>query len=115
MLAIVPPLAPPRIDFTRMLIAAGMRRCASLRRAGTDAEVGRDRIEAAAGHDARAGRSRRIFIARHHPLDPRHLAGQVAVIGARFLETLTIGSGREARTGRPSRATTRPSARTENP
>ena len=46
------------------------------------AEVGGDRVEAAAVHDAGAGGACRAFVLADHATDPLHLAGQVAVVGA---------------------------------
>jgi hypothetical protein len=48
------------------------------------AEVGRNRVEAAAVHDAGARFPGGLLVAVDHPPDPLRLAGQVAVVRARF-------------------------------
>lgn len=53
------------------------------------AQVGRNRIEAAAVHDARAAGDSRVGVPVQHRAHPRHLAGQVAVVGA------ALGAGRD--------------------
>jgi tRNA (adenine37-N6)-methyltransferase len=47
------------------------------------AEVRRDRVEAAAVHDACARGARGGFVALDHAPDPLHFAGEVAIVGAR--------------------------------
>ena len=47
-----------------------------------DAEIGRDRIETAAVHDARTARAGCGLMTQDHAPDPLHLAGEVAVVGA---------------------------------
>ena len=82
----MPPEKPPRMRLHAHLhLGAGLAEARHrLALQEVHAEVRRDRVEAAAVHDARAGFLRRLLVGVDHAADPLRLAGQVAVVRARL-------------------------------